>query len=123
MSVMGPRKGTALEDVSRMPESIVPIVKQQSKAAIAKGKEVEKQQEEEEEVLNAIEVEKDVVDDEAISDLEYMTRRMKRSLDDVDNEDEDIENEGEGITESGSKEWVQDEDGVSSFYVSSSCRY
>lgn len=121
MSVMGPRKGTALEDVSRMPESIVPIAKQQSKAAIAKGKEVQKQQEAEEEVLNVIEVEKDVVDDEAISDLEYMTRRMKRSLDEVDNEDEDedIEHEGEGIIESGSKEWVQDEDGVSSLCVNS----
>ncbi|KAL8276281.1 hypothetical protein RQP46_011309 [Phenoliferia psychrophenolica] len=112
MSVMGPRKGRALEEASEpamllpTPQPVpAPVVALEQPKKQQQAVAVQKPEVEQEEVV----VPKDkIVDDEGISDMEYMTRRMKRKLE----VEEDVEQEeADEAPESGAaKEWVQDED-------------
>ncbi|KAK4691049.1 multiple RNA-binding domain-containing protein 1, partial [Phenoliferia sp. Uapishka_3] len=112
MSVMGPRKGRALEEASE-PIMVVPApAPAPTPAPVQKEPVKEKEKKVAEKKVQVVEVVKDgVADNEEISDAEYMTRRMKRKLE-IDEEpmEEDIEKEEQG---GEGKEWIQDEaDGV-----------
>lgn len=105
MSVMGPRKGRALEEQSEpamlLPTPVAPVV-----TPVVEP--VKEKKEKKVEPVKEVEVVRDkIIDDEEISDMEYMTRRMKRKLE-VDEEPEVEQDDEVGPA----KEWVQDEDGV-----------
>ncbi|KAM0754854.1 RNA-binding domain-containing protein [Meredithblackwellia eburnea MCA 4105] len=141
MAVMGKRKGTALEQLPD--ESVAPVTREQPphisvEQGSKKGEEDSQkkrkrkdEEEKEEDVFQVISAEKQeereptperdaMVDNEEISDMEYMARRMKRmvevepeELEDADIEKMDAEDTEES-TSSGVKDknWVQEgEDG------------
>lgn len=115
MAVMGPRKGRALEDLTEgMAPSPVPVVAAPTVVVEPKTKPVveenliagEKTTEVPSQAEDEMVVDKDgVADDDTISDMEYMARRMKRKLD-VEEEEE----APSSADEHGEKVWDQDEE-------------
>lgn len=109
---MGPRKGRALEDLPQTPDPVVVHVpvKVVEKVEVVIPKKVE------EKLVEPVveqEIVKDaVVDDENISDMEYMARRTKRLLEVEPEVDQDIEEDLAEDGETGTKQFTQDEDDV-----------